>query len=70
MCILNTSRAMVTQECTDKKLEAKLRALEVVLLHPGDSTNINTHMYIHKWTHVHTHKYMPAHTLKYTHIHT
>lgn len=43
-----------TQECIDKKVEAKLHALEVVLLNLGDSTNINTLMYIHKYMPVHT----------------
>lgn len=45
---------MVTQECIDKKGEAKLHALEVVLLHLRESTNINIHMYTHKCMPVHT----------------
>lgn len=45
---------MVTQECIDKKVEAKLHALEVVLLHLGDNTNINIQMYTHKCMPVHT----------------
>lgn len=52
--VYNTSIAIVKQECIDKKVEAKLHALEVVLLNLGDSTNINTLMYIHKCMPVHT----------------
>lgn len=52
--VYNTSIAMVTQECIHKEVEAKLHALEVVLLHLGESTNINIHMYTHKCMPVYT----------------
>lgn len=34
--VYNTSIAIVKQECIDKKVEAKLHALEVVLLNLGE----------------------------------